>query len=407
VDNTSLIELAAAIRMTCSNPAVVGAGKKPVVVTFDNSEQALDYSRGKGCLQEIAERLNFRSILEFSAAVSVKEIAETIAAAARSTLAIPNIIAVQNAGLFTIGRTKREALRYNEFLYAGKRFRMGSELEETMYHRLAGIVAVVTGSAQGFGKGIAEELAANGAHVVIADLNEELGARTALDIDEQFGEGRALFWPADVTSGESVNEMCAQAMRAFGGIDLFIANAGVLRAGSIAEMDERSFDLVTAVNYKAFFVCVKAVARIMRLQHRINPHHFMDIIQINSKSGLEGSNKNFAYAGSKFGAIGLTQSFAMELIDHHIKVNAICPGNYFEGPLWSDPENGLFAQYLRTGKAPGAKTIEDVKRFYMNKIPMKRGCTPADVAKAIFYIHEQEYETGQALPVTGGQVMLH
>ena len=132
----------------------------------------------------------------------------------------------------------------------------------------------------------------------------------------------------------------------------------------------------------------------------------MDIIQINSKSGLKGSNKNFAYAGSKFGSVGLTQSFAMELVSFNIKVNSICPGNFFEGPLWSDPKNGLFVQYLNTGKVPGAKTIADVKRFYESQVPLNRGCLPEDVMKAMFYIIDQYYETGQAIPVTGGQIML-
>ena len=131
------------------------------------------------------------------------------------------------------------------------------------------------------------------------------------------------------------------------------------------------------------------------------------MIQINSKSGLVGSNRNSAYAGSKFGSIGLTQSFALELVDDGIKVNCICPGNYFNGPLWSDPKKGLFVQYLQAGKVPGAKTLDDVKRFYESKVPMGRGCQPKDVVAAIFYLVDQQYETGQALPVTGGQVMLH
>jgi sorbitol-6-phosphate 2-dehydrogenase len=132
-----------------------------------------------------------------------------------------------------------------------------------------------------------------------------------------------------------------------------------------------------------------------------------DIVQVNSKSGLVGSNRNGAYAGSKFGTIGLTQSFALELVDDRIKVNSVCPGNFFDGPLWSDPERGLFVQYLSSNKVPGAKTVEDVKRFYESKIPMNRGCYPSDVAKAIMYTVEQQYETGQAIPVTGGQVMLN
>ena len=101
----------------------------------------------------------------------------------------------------------------------------------------------------------------------------------------------------------------------------------------------------------------------------------------------------------------MTQSFALELIEDGIKVNAICPGNYFDGPLWSDPENGLFAQYLRTGKVPGARTVEEVRRAYEEKAPMGRGCEVADVMRTIFYVIEQEFETGQAVPVTGGQVM--
>ena len=75
--------------------------------------------------------------------------------------------------------------------------------------------------------------------------------------------------------------------------------------------------------------------------------------------------------------------------------------------LWSDPKNGLFVQYLKAGKVEGAKTIEDVRRYYETKIPMGRGVTIGDVMRAIIYCIEQKYETGQAIPVTGGQVMLH
>ena len=87
-------------------------------------------------------------------------------------------------------------------------------------------------------------------------------------------------------------------------------------------------------------------------------------------------------------------------------MNAVCPGNLFDGPLWSDPEQGLFVQYLKAGKVAGARTAADVRRHYEAKVPMGRGCTTRDVARAVLYLVEQEYETGQALPVTGGQVML-
>jgi sorbitol-6-phosphate 2-dehydrogenase len=120
-----------------------------------------------------------------------------------------------------------------------------------------------------------------------------------------------------------------------------------------------------------------------------------------------GSKNNGAYAGSKFGTIGLVQSFALELTKDKIKVNAVCPGNYLDGPLWSDPVKGLFVQYLNAGKVPGAKTVEDVRAHYEGLVPMGRGCFPADVARAIVYAVTQKYETGQAIPVTGGQVMMN
>lgn len=272
--------------------------------------------------------------------------------------------------------------------------------------RLSGCVAMVTGSAQGLGKGIAEEMAAAGASIVVADLNAELGQAVAADLCDVHGARAAVFYEANVTDPASLDACVEAAVATFGGLDILVANAGVLKAGGLDELDEKAFDLVTNVNYKGYFLSTQAVTPVMKLQNRICADWFMDIVQINSKSGLQGSRRNFAYAGGKFGGIGLTQSFAMELVPFNIKVNSVCPGNFFEGPLWSDPEKGLFVQYLEAGKVPGAKTLEDVQEHYLSLVPMHRGCVPRDVAIAIFYLHEQQYETGQALPVTGGQVML-
>ncbi len=267
--------------------------------------------------------------------------------------------------------------------------------------RLGGKIAVVTGGAQGFGFGIAEELYKEGASVVLADLNEDLAKTAAASLGD-----RAVGIKVDVSNPESVEEMTIKTVEHFGGLDIFIANAGVVKAGSLEELTPQQFDFVTKVNYMGYFYCAKYASDIMKAQHEAAPEKWFDIIQVNSKSGLSGSKNNFAYAGGKFGGIGLTQSFALELVDYGIKVNAVCPGNFYDGPLWSDPVNGLFVQYLNSGKVPGAKTVEDVKNFYLSKSPIRRGCTPVDVSKAIFYCVEQCYETGQAIPVTGGQTML-
>lgn len=272
--------------------------------------------------------------------------------------------------------------------------------------RASGKIVVVTGGAQGFGFEIATDLARQGAFIVLADINTDGVKAAAEKINASCGRAAAFGVAMNVADLDSIKAGMEEAVAIFGGIDLLVANAGVLRAGSVKRLTVKDLDFVTNVNYKGYFLCVQAVAPIFALQHQVLPDLWFDIIQINSKSGLVGSNKNGAYAGSKFGGIGLTQSFAMELVEDGIKVNSICPGNFYDGPLWSDPEKGLFRQYLDSGKVPGAKSFEDVKRFYESKVPMRRGCTTPDVMKAIYYLMEQNYETGQAIPVTGGQVML-
>ncbi|MCK4515294.1 MAG: SDR family NAD(P)-dependent oxidoreductase, partial [Spirochaetaceae bacterium] len=265
--------------------------------------------------------------------------------------------------------------------------------------------AVVTGGAQGFGEGIVRSLHADGYNVVIADLNVERGAALAAELDTATPNGIA-FVETNVADEQSVSNLLTETVLTYGGCDLFVSNAGVLRAGGLEEIDSDSFDFMTSVNYKGYFICAKYASVVMKRQNEHAPHLHSDIIQINSKSGLEGSNRNFTYAGGKFGGIGLTQSFALELMPHRIKVNSICPGNFLDGPLWSDPKRGLFVQYLKAGKVPGATSTEDIRRAYENKVPAGRGCTVQDVMRAIYYVIEQEYETGQAVPVTGGQVML-
>jgi rhamnose utilization protein RhaD (predicted bifunctional aldolase and dehydrogenase)/NAD(P)-dependent dehydrogenase (short-subunit alcohol dehydrogenase family) len=360
---------------------------------------------------------------------------EALRAHAAAGLGSPIIVAVPGIGLFAVGDswaqadTARhiylDALRVGEaagrlgavrhLAEAERQFIEAWEAEAYRKQvaagdgapgRVAGRIALVTGAAQGFGLAIAEGLAAQGAHVVLADVNAPLAERNAAAIETRHGPGTAMAVAMDVTDEASVAAGVHAVVRRYGGLDILVSNAGVLRAGGVATQPVADFDLVTRVNYRGYFLAVRAASPAMALQHRANPAWWSDIIEINSKSGLQGSSRNSAYAGSKFGGIGLTQSFALELVGEGIKVNAVCPGNFLDGPLWADPDNGLFVQYLREGKVPGATTVEDVRRAYEAKVPMGRGCTPADVLEAICYLVAQQYETGQALPVTGGQVML-
>jgi len=125
------------------------------------------------------------------------------------------------------------------------------------------------------------------------------------------------------------------------------------------------------------------------------------IVQINSKSGKKGSAKNAAYSASKFGGIGLVQSLALELAASNIRVNAVCPGNMLDSPLWV---NSLYAQYAKNQGI----TQEEVRQKYIDQVPMKRGCSYEDVENvAVFLLSDQAaYMTGQAINVTGGQQMV-
>lgn len=348
---------------------------------------------------------------------------------------LPKIVCVKGLGAYACGKTHKDAETAKALFldamkvffaaqnFGGARFMApemidfirGWEVEsyrknvsagKAEQRRLEGRAVVITGAAQGFGAGLADAVCREGGTAVIADINLEGAKAFAGELREKYGADAAFAVGCNVTDEASVEALCEETVLKFGRLDVFVSNAGIVRSGSLEEMKYDAFELVTKINYSAFFLCAKYSSRLMKLQTRFNPGTCCDIIQINSKSGLKGSNKNFAYAGSKFGGIGLVQSFAMELAPYRVKVNAICPGNFLDGPLWTDPERGLFVQYLRAGKVPGAKTVGDVRRFYESKVPMGRGCEVKDVARALFYVIEQEYETGQALPVTGGQEML-
>lgn len=254
-------------------------------------------------------------------------------------------------------------------------------------------IAIVTGGAQGLGAALCERLAREGAHVVVADLNLEGAEATAAEIAAQTGR-RTLAVQVDVTDEAQVAAMVDRTVAEFGRLDIVVSNAGILISGAADEFDARKWQAVINVNLVGYFLVAKHAIRAMK------PHHSGVIIQINSKSGKKGSFKNSAYAASKFGGIGLTQSLALELAEEGIRVNAVCPGNLLDSPLWTE---SLFKQYARNQGI----TEEEVRQKYIDQVPMKRGCTYDDVCNVVAFLASDQasYMTGQAINVTGGQEM--
>lgn len=253
--------------------------------------------------------------------------------------------------------------------------------------------AVVTGAGQGLGEAIARRLAAEGANIVVADINMETAQAVAKDIEAKSGV-RTIAIKADVTDEGQVAEMVKTTVKTFGKLDILVSNAGILKAGEAVEFATADWRKVIDVNLVGYFICAREAAKVMI------PQKSGVIIQINSKSGKKGSFKNSAYAASKFGGIGLTQSLALELAPAGIRVNAVCPGNLLDSPLWTD---SLYEQYAKRWNM----TVEEVRRKYEEQVPLGRGCTYEDVANVVVFLasDQSSYMTGQAINVTGGQEM--
>ena len=264
---------------------------------------------------------------------------------------------------------------------------------------IAGKVALVTGGAQGLGESICWRLANEGCCVAVADLNEQGACDTARAINEALSaerrvNQRALGIGVNVTDEAQVAAMVDVAVSEFGRLDILVSNAGVLVAEPIDEFPLDKWRFVLDVNLIGYFLCLKHAARVMK------PQAAGAIVQINSKSGKKGSYRNSAYAASKFGGIGLTQSVALELAEYGVRVNSVCPGNLLDSPLWV---NSLYKQYAKKWGI----TEEEVRQKYVDQVPLKRGCTYEDICNVVVFLASDEasYMTGQAINVTGGQEM--
>lgn len=256
---------------------------------------------------------------------------------------------------------------------------------------LEGKVAIVTGAGQGLGEALAQRLDREGCKVVVSDINYE-GAKKVADSLKD-----ALAVKVDVTDEPQVEAMVNAAMDKYGKLDLLVSNAAILIAKPVVDFPVEQWKKMIDVNLTGYFLCAKHAARVMI------PNRKGNIIQINSKSGKKGSYKNSAYASAKFAGIGLTQSLALEMAEHGIRVNAICPGNLLNSPLWNEGPNSLFKQYA----ANQGITEEQVRQKYLSQVPLGRSCEYEDIANAMVFLASDasSYMTGQAINVTGGQEM--
>ncbi|EIM77996.1 3-ketoacyl-(acyl-carrier-protein) reductase [Nitratireductor aquibiodomus RA22] len=245
--------------------------------------------------------------------------------------------------------------------------------------RLEGKVAVITGAASGFGAGMAKRFAEEGAKVIVADLN----AKGAEKIAGEIGEA-ALPVTADVSMKADVDAMVDAAMQAHGRLDVMVNNAGYThRNGPMLEVDEETFDLITAVNMKAIYHAAQAVVPIMDKQGGGS------IITTASTAGLRPRPGLTWYNASKGWAITATKSMAVELAPQNIRVNCLCP---------VAGETGMLDQFM------GEDTPEKRAQFRAS-IPLGRLSTPLDIANAALWLasDEAEFITGVALEVDGGR----
>ena len=237
-------------------------------------------------------------------------------------------------------------------------------------------VAIVTGSGQGIGEGIARVLAGAGAKVVVNDLVEEKVEKLVADLE---GSGlEATGHVADVATADGAESLVAAAQDAYGGVDILVNNVGTARDGWLAKMSEEDWDTVLDVNLKSQFLCCRAAAPLMMEQKSGR------IINISSRAWLGGPGQA-NYAASKGAVISLTRTLALEMARYGITANVIAPA-LVDTPLF----RGL---------------DEEVQERLVKTIPAGRIGTPEDIGNAALFLaaDESSYVTGQTLYVCGGR----
>jgi meso-butanediol dehydrogenase/(S,S)-butanediol dehydrogenase/diacetyl reductase len=272
---------------------------------------------------------------------------------------------------------------------------------------IRGRTVIVTGAARGIGRGIAAAFAREGARLVIGDLGSlaggssgswayRLAAKDELEstVEEIRREGgEALGVEVDVSDAGSCESLVAMAREAFGDVDVLVNNAGLVKAGGLADYDEGDWDQLFAVNVKGVFLASRAAIPALRERDEAA------IVNISSIAGKRGYAGLGAYCASKFAVIGLTQSMAHELAGAGIRVNAICPG-LLATAMWIDHLSLGVGQ--ATGKKPGREAFED---YVGHNTPLGREQTPADIAEAALYLVRADNVTGVSLNVAGGTEM--